>query len=149
MDLVIKKCGAEDIPELYAMTKELIDFHDMDFTLTVQRLAELVLSGAVQSYICTADGKPAGCMTFFYKYTTFSGRRLIYLEDFYTREEFRGQGIGSKMFEELKCIGRATDCERIEWKCAHFNDGAKIFYDKLGGKADDVWATYTIEREDF
>lgn len=151
MNIEIKKCGKDEIGELFEMTRELIEFHDMTdiFTLTKERLEELVTSGAVQSYIAYVDGEAAANINFFYKYTTFSGRKLIYLEDLYTRDKYRGLGLGKKMFELLKQIGRENDCERIEWKCADFNEGGKRFYDKIGAKPDDVWVTYTIERSDF
>lgn len=151
MSIEIKKCGAAECPELFQMTKELIDYHDMSdiFTLTEQRLTELVLSGAVHSYIAYVDGKPAAHINFFYKYTTFTGRKILYLEDLYTRSEFRGHGLGTKMFDVLKSIAKENECESIEWKCAKFNDSGKRFYERIGARTEQVWETYTIERKDF
>lgn len=151
MDIEIKKCGGEDTDILYEMTKELIDFHGMSdiFTLTRKRLSELVSSGMLQSYIAYVDSEPAAHINFFYKLTTFSGRKLIYLEDLYVREEYRGMRLGVRMFELLKRIAKENDCERIEWKCARFNEGGKLFYQKIGALPDEVWTTYTIERKDF
>lgn len=147
MEITFRKCGEKDIPLLYQLTKELIEFHGMMdiFTLTEQRLGELVTSGAISSYIAYADGKPAGHINFFYKYTTFSGRKLLYLEDLYTRSEYRGCGIGRKFFELLTSIAKENDCEAIEWKCAAFNESGKRFYSKIGAKPEETWITYTID----
>ncbi len=151
MGIEIRKCTAEDIPVLYTLTRELIEYHGMldIFTLTEDRLKELIESSAVQSCIAYADGTPCGNINFFYKYTTFSGRKIIYLEDLYVREQFRSAGIGRMFFELLRRIAKKNDCERIEWKCAEFNQSGMRFYEKLGAAPENVWKTYTIERKDF
>lgn len=151
MKAEIKKCTVDDIDTLYEMTRELIVFHGMAdiFTLTKDRLAELISTGTVQSYIAYVNDKAAACANFFYKYTTFSGRKILYLEDLYSRSEYRHLGLGRKMFELLKQIAHENDCERIEWKCADFNNGGKEFYRKIGAMPENVWITYTIERSDF
>jgi GNAT superfamily N-acetyltransferase len=152
MRIEIKKCGAEQIGELYELTRAINELHsDLlgEFSLTKERLSELVTCGAVQSYIAYADGNAAAHINFFYKYTTFSGRKIIYLEDLYVREEYRRLGLGRRLMDFLKQIGRENDCERIEWKCADFNKDAEVFYGKIGGTPDRQWQTYSIERSDF
>lgn len=151
MNVTFKKCTEENIPLLYKMTGELIEMHSSfgDYTMTEERLAELEKSGAVISYTAYADDKPAGIINFFYKYTTFSGRKVLYLEDLYVRQEFRCDGIGAKFIELLKKIAAENDCEEIEWKCASFNEKGKRFYDRMGAKHITEWDTYTISREQF
>lgn len=151
MKITIKKCSVEDVPVLYEMTRELMEFHDMldIFTMTEERLCELVESGAIQSYIAEADSQPAGIINFFYKYTTFTGQKILYLEDLYVRSQFRKYGIGSIFMNKLKEIAFENDCNSIEWKCADFNESGKRFYAKIGAKPENIWQTYTIERNSF
>ena len=151
MIITFKKCKAEDVPMLYKMTKELIDYHNMldIFTLTEERLAELVINNSLISYIAFADNKPAGIINCFYKYTTFSGKKILYLEDLYVKSEFRKSGLGKKFFALLEKIAVENDCEKIEWKCADFNESGKRFYDKIGAEKETVWQTYTLDQSKF
>ncbi len=41
--------------------------------------------------------RPAGFALFFHNYSTFLGRRGLYLEDLFVRPEHRGRGVGKRL----------------------------------------------------
>ena len=45
-----------------------------------------------RALICEADGEPIGYAVYFYNYSTWLGRKGIYLEDLYVSQEKRGAG---------------------------------------------------------
>ncbi|MDY0139547.1 MAG: GNAT family N-acetyltransferase, partial [Candidatus Izemoplasmatales bacterium] len=47
------------------------------------------------------DDVPVGFALFFYNFSTFKGRKGLYLEDLFVYEEFRGKGIGKSLFDYL------------------------------------------------
>lgn len=143
----IRKCTVSDADTLFELTRELIEYHNMldIFTLTKERLAELVNDGELQSYIAFIDDKPAGHINFFYMYSTFSGKKILYLEDLYVRSEYRKHGIGVQLVDFLKKTAKENDCCWIEWKCADFNVSGERFYEKIGAERDKTWNTYTLK----
>ena len=97
--------------------------------------------------IAEQNGEAVGIMTYYlYKIATFSGKHVLYIEDVFIDEKYRGKGIGGRFFAEAKSIAEETDCDRLEWKCLDWNEPAKGFYEKIGGKiSSEGWLTYTIE----
>lgn len=143
---VIKSTSLSETDTAYLLTRELMEHHNaLDiFTMTSMRFRELIESGTIMSFIAYADNIPVGVMNAFYKYTTFSGRKIFYIEDLYIRESCRGHGIGGKFIEKAKEIAVANDCVQIELKCAVWNKKSAGFYESHGLKLDDDWNVFTL-----
>ena len=60
--------------------------------------------------IAEIDGDPAGFALFFHNYSTFLGRRGLYLEDLFVLPSHRGRGIGRALMSEARAPG---DGERV------------------------------------
>lgn len=151
MNVLLVRASADDAATSYMLTRELMAHHNaLDiFTLTEERLGELIEKEAVCSYIALADGKPVGIMNFFWKYTTFTGRRILYIEDLYVRESFRGLGLGRILLEKAREIASDADCEQIELKCAAWNEKSARFYEKIGMEHEKEWNVYTLSKNNF
>lgn len=149
--MVVEIKITDDITTAYGLTRELMEYHNaLDiFTMTQERFSELVETGALMSFIAYADGEPVGVMNAFYKYTTFTGRKIFYIEDLYARAECRGCGIGRKFLDKAKEIARKNDCEQIELKCAVWNEKSAGFYKSHGFDRDTQWDVYTLDRTSF
>src|SRR2546425_13049650 len=70
--------------------------------------------------IAESDGKPAGMAFFFRHYSTWQGRRGLFLEDFFVRPQFRSKGIGKALMVHLAQIAIAENCygircEDLDW----------------------------------
>ncbi len=59
-----------------------------------------------RALICEADGEPIGYAVYFYNYSTWLGRKGIYLEDLYVSQEKRGAGAGKALLEVHRTPGR-------------------------------------------
>lgn len=151
MNVDIKSTSLYEADTAYSLTKELMEYHNaLDiFTMTPQRFRELIETGALMSFIAYIDNEPVGVMNTFYKYTTFSGRKILYIEDLYARKEYRGYGIGGKFLEKAKEIAVADDCEQIELKCAVWNSSSVGFYESHGMKQEKEWQVYTLNKSSF
>ncbi len=149
--LIEIKNTSSDTATAYALTRELMEYHNAlnIFTMTQKRFSELVETGALMSFIAYADGEPVGVMNAFYKYTTFTGRRIFYIEDLYARKEYRGCGIGGKFLEKAKQIAVAEDCEQIELKCASWNRSSAGFYKAHGMSHETDWEVYILDKTLF
>ena len=58
---------------------------------------------------------PVAYAIFFHNFSTFIGRRGLYLEDLYVKPEYRARGIGKKLLIYLAGLAKERDCGRFEW----------------------------------
>lgn len=151
MEILIKQADESDFEIAFQLTKELMAYHNaLDiFVLTPKRLKELIVNGEIYSYIVYADKEAIGLMNCFWKLTTFTGRKILYIEDLYTKEQYRGSGIGKKLIEKAKSIALENDCEQIELKCINWNKNSAGFYESIGMKSETEWITYTMDKSLF
>ena len=90
-------------------------------------------------------GEPAGFALFFMNYSTFLGRRGIYLEDLFVREAHRRRGIGRALLRDLARIAVERGCGRLEWAVLDWNTPAIGFYEKLGATPMSEWTVFRLE----
>jgi GNAT superfamily N-acetyltransferase len=90
------------------------------------------------------DGRAAGFALFFLNYSTWLGRPGLYLEDLFVRPEFRGNGIGKAMLQELARTAVAENCYGMKWQVLDWNTPAIDFYEALGAKLQKEWLSVRI-----
>jgi GNAT superfamily N-acetyltransferase len=93
--------------------------------------------------IADVDGQPAGFALFFHNFSTWLGKRGLYLEDLFVRPEFRGRGVGQVLMAYLAKLAVERDCGRFEWWVLDWNTPALDFYRRLGAVPMDEW---TVQR---
>lgn len=150
MNVFIRNAKDSDAAYIVSCLKKLAEFEKLEDVCNITPEALLKImheENGLSVSIAEADGKPAGVMTYyFYKIATFSGKRVMYIEDIFIEENFRRNGIGSIFFDKAKKLCAENNCSRLEWKCLDWNSNARRFYEKIGGKlSSDEWLTYTIE----
>jgi GNAT superfamily N-acetyltransferase len=91
----------------------------------------------------------AGFAVFFHNYSTWWGRRGLYLEDLFVRPEMRGQGIGKALLSALARVARDRGCARMEWSVLDWNQPAIDFYRSLGAAAKEEWTVYRLNRPEI
>src|SRR5262249_23644877 len=94
--------------------------------------------------IAYADDRPAGFALFFHNFSTFVGRRGLYLEDLFVKPEFRALGIGKRLLVELARLAVERNCGRFEWWVLDWNEPAIGFYKKLGAEPMADWTIFRI-----
>ena len=70
-------------------------------------------------------------------YYSWSGK-AIYLDDLYVLQDFRGIGVGSKLFDTLVEKAKAENCKKLRWQVSKWNESARTFYESRGAIVDDV-----------
>ena len=93
------------------------------------------------------DGEACGFALFFHNYSTWRGRRGLYLEDLFVPPEHRGRGTGKRLLVELARIAVERGCARMEWSVLDWNEPAIEFYRALGAKPQATWALYRLTDE--
>lgn len=94
-----------------------------------------------------AEDGAVGFALFFHSYSTWRGRRGLYLEDLFVPPRLRGQGIGRALLVELARLAVERGCARMEWAVLDWNAPAIGFYRALGATALDQWTVYRLTDE--
>ncbi len=90
-----------------------------------------------------------GFALFFQTYSTWEGKRGIYLEDFFVNDEMRGRGVGQALLRELARIALERGCARMDWSVLQSNQTAASFYRKLGASCMPHWHHWRFESKDL
>ena len=137
-----------DLPLLLAMIRELADFEGLaDQVVATETGLHDALFGdrpAAEAVLAREDGAPVGFALFFHNFSTFLGRRGLYLEDLYVRPRVRGRGIGRRLLAHLAGIARERGCGRMEWSVLDWNRDAIRFYRGLGAVPMDEWTVFRL-----
>jgi len=99
--------------------------------------------------IAFADKVPAGFALYFYNYSTFKGKKGLYLEDLFVFKKYRKKGIGNKIFTFLLKEAKKNNCGRMEWVCLDWNQNAIDFYLSKKAQPMDEWTIFRIDENDF
>ena len=89
-------------------------------------------------FVAEKNNTVLGMALYYYKYSTWKGK-CLYLEDFFVLPEFRGTGIGSKLFDEVVAIAKARGVKRMDWQVLDWNEPALHFYKKKNAVLDPEW----------
>lgn len=98
---------------------------------------------AAEAVIAEDDTGPLGFALFFHNFSTWAGRRGIYLEDLYVTPEARGRGVGGALLRHIAALAVARGCARFEWSVLDWNVDAIAFYRAMGAVGMDEW---TVQR---
>jgi len=133
----------EDVPTILRFVRELADYERApDAVKATEPLLHKALFAAppaAEAVIAERGGAPVGFALFFHSFSTWEGRRGLYLEDLYVTPAARGSGVGTALLRHLAGIARDRDCARFEWAVLDWNAPAIAFYESMGAEAMDEW----------
>ncbi|MDG5488746.1 GNAT family N-acetyltransferase [Sphingomonas sp. BGYR3] len=98
---------------------------------------------AAEALIAEVAGEPVGFALFFHNFSTWEGRRGLYLEDLYVTPAVRGSGAGKALLKACARIALERGCARFEWAVLDWNQPAIDFYRAMGAVGMDEW---TVQR---
>lgn len=142
----LRPAVAADIPAILELIHELADFEQApDAAIATPELMYDALFGpqaVAHAIMAEDDAETFGFALYFFNFSTWTGRRGLYLEDFYVRPSARGRGIGRLLFARLAAIAQERGCGRMELSVLDWNENAIRFYDRQGGTPLDDWIHY-------
>lgn len=149
-EIVIREAAAADAATIHELVQALAVFERAPDA--VKATPEDFLRegfGETPSFRCLlaeVDGRPAGFALWFYNFSTWEGRRGIYLEDIFVQEWARGLGLGERLMRRLARIALDQGCARLDLWVLHWNP-ARRFYERLGMRHMEEWLPYRITGE--
>jgi len=149
--LSISAACPADVPLILALISELAEYEKLSHeAIASEASLQESLFGAkpgAEALIARVAGEPAGFALFFHNFSTFLGRRGLYLEDLFVRPHFRGRAIGKSLLIHLAGLAVERGCGRFEWQVLDWNTPARDFYERLGAQANPAWINYRLTGE--
>jgi GNAT superfamily N-acetyltransferase len=108
-------------------------------SLFEERSAEVVLA--------EEDGAVVGFALFFHNFSTFVGRKGMYLEDLFVIPEKRGLGYGKALLKYVAKLAVARNCGRMEWICLDWNESALSIYRSIGAAPLSDWTVQRLDEQ--
>ena len=132
-----------DAPAIHALVRELAVYEKLEH-LMISTPAdferELFDAGSVIEAIVAKENDVAiGFALFFHNFSTFLGRKGLYLEDLYVKPEYRGKGYGKALLVRLAQIAVERKCGRFEWSVLDWNTPSIKFYEAMGATVMPEW----------
>ncbi len=139
----IRPAQAKDVAAILAMVQELAEFEKLShlMTATEEALHEALFGAqpACEAIVGCDEDEPIAFAVYFHNFSTFLGKRGLYLEDIYVKPAHRSSGHGRDMLIELARIAIARGCGRFEWSVLNWNAEAIDFYQGLGAEVLPDW----------
>lgn len=149
MTLHTRPATVDDVPHVFRFICGLADYEQLRHEVkTDEATLREQLFGATRGaevLIGEVDGAPRGFALFFHSFSTFEGRRGLYLEDLYVEPDARGRGLGKALLVQLAKLAVARGCARFEWSVLDWNEPALKFYRAVGARPMSEW---TVQRLD-
>ena len=142
----IQPAVRSDTRDLHRLITGLAEYERLTHILSVDEgmLADSLFgeSPAAEAIIAregTQTGPAAGFALFFQTFSTFLGRRGLWLEDLFVYPQYRGRGLGRDLISRVGDIARERRCGRLEWAVLDWNTEAISFYENLGATLMPEW----------
>lgn len=150
MDCIVREAGMGDCAVLLEYIRKLAEYEDrLDSVKITEETARRDFFGKelARALLVEADGRYAGFAVYYFSYSTFAGKPVLFLEDIYIDPDFRHRGFARAVFGRLSAIAAAAGCLRLEWDVLEWNRPAIAFYSSLGAMPRDEWKTWQLPVE--
>lgn len=151
MNLHIRDARRDDAKVILGFITELAIYEKAEHEVlaTVDDIERSLFDPAspARALICLLDDQPIGFAVYFLSYSTWLGRKGLYLEDLFVSPEHRGVGAGKQLLRHLAKIAHDSGCGRFEWSVLDWNQPAIDFYTSIGAQPQDEWVRYRMEGE--
>jgi len=139
----IRPARREDVGAIHAMIGALAEYEQLTHLFVAKESdIDAALFGSdpgAEVLLAWQDGEAVAFALFFHNFSTFLGRKGLYLEDLFVRPAYRGRGYGQALLVHLARLAVARGCGRFEWAVLDWNATAIGFYQSLGATLLPDW----------
>lgn len=149
--LNIRPATIDDVAIIYKLVYELAVYEKLEHMVvsTPESFAESLFGPhpGAEAVIAFENDEPVGFAMFFHNFSTFLGKKGLWLEDIFVMPSKRGKGYGKALLLHVARVAHARDCGRFEWSALDWNTPAWDFYQSLGAKPMEEWTMFRVTGE--
>ena len=136
----IRRATIQDIPSIHGLVRELAIYEKEEaaFTATLEQYQVDFSENVFQAFVAELQGQIAGMALYYMTYSTWKGK-MLYLEDFVVKSEFRKKGIGQLLFDAFVQEAKDLDCKIFKLQVLDWNEPAINFYKKNNCIIEQQW----------
>jgi GNAT superfamily N-acetyltransferase len=138
MSLTIRDVSPRDFNSWYPLWQGYNAFYEREIADEITKLTWLRFFDAyepVYALVAEKDGQLLGLAHFLFHRSTSLIEPTCYLQDLFTSESARGQGIGKALIEAVYRRAKDGGASRVYWQTHETNSTARILYDKLASNS--------------
>lgn len=143
MNIAIRAARPSDAAVLHALIGALAEYEKLSSQVigTADDLQRELFGEwpVIEAVIAWHEERAYGFALYFHNYSTFLGRRGLYLEDLFVVPEARGRGIGKALIRHCARVAVERRCGRFEWAVLDWNQPAIDFYQSIGATLLPDW----------
>jgi len=139
----IRPATATDTSTLLDLIRGLAEYEHLSHLVTA---SEATLKDALfgaqpgAEALLGFEGEHAvGFAVYFHNFSTFLGKRGLWLEDLFVIPEARGRGYGKALLKHCARLAVERGCGRFEWSVLDWNTPSIEFYKAAGATLMDDW----------
>jgi GNAT superfamily N-acetyltransferase len=149
VSVLVRRATTADIPTLHALVRDLAAY-EREPDAVVATEADMLREGfgpspSFHALVAEHEHEPIGFALYFFTYSTWRGRRCLYLEDLFVRPEHRGRGAGIALMRHLAREAVDQACARFCWQVLDWNEPSIAFYERLGARIERQWLSVRID----
>jgi len=149
--LEIRAAQSGDECVILSLIRELAEYENLLHEVVA---TEVDLAGSLfgesppaEALVGEMEGDIVAFALFFHTFSTFEGRRGLYLEDLSVQPMYRSRGIGTAFLRRLADLALERGCARFEWAALDWNEPAIRVYRGIGARTMDEWTTFRLDGE--
>ena len=146
----IRKAISSDAEVLHNFILELARFENEEQSVvcTPEDIASTIEQGKfAQAVICEVDECPVGFAFYFFGFSTWTGKAVLFLEDLYIAPNRRRQGIGTQLLSFLANMALEHNCGRFEWNVLDWDETAIGLYSAVKAVPLSEWTRFRLDGE--
>jgi len=135
--------------DAYSITLLLHEFAEFENATAVvsPEAIESALFGErpiLDAFVVDAGRELYGLIMWYLTFSSWTGRPGVFIQDFYVRPKFRGQGYGSLLFVSLADYCVDQQYARMDWLVLDWNREALKFYEHRDAEKLSGWRMYRL-----
>jgi len=147
----VRPARPADVEAIWDLLRGLAVYEKLDHLVTgsAEAMRRHLFGDAwprAECLVAESDGRLGGYALFYGALSSFWVRPVLWLEDLYVIDAWRGRGAGRALMRSLAAIAVERECARVEWEVLDWNAPAIAFYERLGAAASSTdWLRYRLE----
>jgi GNAT superfamily N-acetyltransferase len=139
-EIAIRKGKITDMVAVHNLVIELAVYENAGdaVSTSVKDYEDAFTEGIFEVLVAEQQEEVIGMMLYYMTYSTWKGK-MIYLEDFVVREDYRRFGVGQLLFDAFITESRKKEAALVKWQVLDWNEPALAFYRKNKAIIEKEW----------